>query len=761
MALGDGIRRNIANVDPEERALLRDAFVELNTFIYPGFRSDQPPGGVSWWFKQDEIHQATHVHNGPEFLPWHRVIVNRLEEALRQINPRLSLHYWDWTQDPRAIPNANLGGGRRGTLNLFTPDFMGYGGTSVREIGEPWLSARYYVPGASPHRDESNNPADPPNAVVRSVSGSPTSRAQDSAVIGAGDYREMRLLLEQIHNTMHGFVNMGGQHISFRDPFVFLLHSNVDRLFARWQVDPGHPDRLDPNTIYGSEAGNPVFNRSIIPWSGIPPLVRPWAPPENEGDPQTYRDPRVVVPPAYDTNQYLHVERSRPLNAPKATGAPSGIVFPALSVTNIVYRDDDGRLHELWQQGAQTGTSNLTQLAGNPSKAVDDPTPFIDTVDNLEVALYRGADGHVHSLYWSTGPVGHDALSAAAGAPHAVGSPAGYVQRDGTKVVIYRRSNGHFQSLFWIGQGTPGTEDLTAPSGSPPAAGDPAPYINTITGENIIAYRGTDGHIHTMFWTGPGAVGHDDLSGVAGSPKAAGDPAAYYVSRDDVHQVTYRSQDGHLHELWWVGVAPVQGWDLIAATVGAPLAASDPAAYYSAGTNTKHVFYRSANNHLNEIFWVPGGLPMHVDLTEAAQAPLAADKPTAFTVEGPNSQHVVYRGTDGHIHEIRWTPAPVRTTIDLNGRWTGGGPQNIVISAAFSLIAVDMSQFGRPAAHGFIVDGSTISVTFPDDATYTGILQAPATIRWSNGSAWRKVASLGGSDRRPVPALAATHARNG
>ena len=149
---------------------------------------------------------------------------------------------------------------------------------------------------------------------------------------------------------------------------------------------------------------------------------------------------------------------------------------------------------------------------------------------------------------------------------------------------------------------------------------------------------------------------------------------------------------------------------------------------------------------------------MHVDLTEAARAPLAADKPTAFTVEGPNSQHVVYRGTDGHIHEIRWTPAPVRTTIDLNGRWTAGGPQNIVISAAFSLIAVDMSQFGRPPAHGFILDGSTISVTFPDDATYTGTLHAPATIRWSNGSAWRKVASLGGSDL-PVPVLAAAHGR--
>ena len=103
MALGDGIRRNIAAVAPAERALLRDAFVELARRRFPGVRIDIPAGGVSWWFKQDEIHQATHVHRGPEFLPWHREIVNRLEDMLREINPDLSLHYWDWTQDPRAI----------------------------------------------------------------------------------------------------------------------------------------------------------------------------------------------------------------------------------------------------------------------------------------------------------------------------------------------------------------------------------------------------------------------------------------------------------------------------------------------------------------------------------------------------------------------------------------------------------------------------------------------------------------------------------
>ncbi len=301
MALGDGIRRNIALVEPEERALFRDAMIELNRRFFPGNRTDDIPGGVSWWFKQDEIHQGTHVHAGPEFLPWHREIVNRLEAMLRQINGHLSLHYWDWTQDPRNIPNANLGGGTTGILNLFKADFMGYGGSRLAPIGEPWLSAGYYVPGASLHRDATHNPADPPQTVERFVSGSPATVAGDLAILNAGDYAAMRIALENVHNSMHGFVNMGSQHISFRDPFVFLLHSNVDRLLARWQTDPAHPERLNPDTVYGSEKDDPSLNGSVKPWSGGL-RIRPWASPEDQGMPHTYKDPSIVSPPRYDTN---------------------------------------------------------------------------------------------------------------------------------------------------------------------------------------------------------------------------------------------------------------------------------------------------------------------------------------------------------------------------------------------------------------------------------------------------------------------------
>ena len=318
MALGDGIRRNIKDVDPIERGLLKDAFVELNNRFFGGTRTDTPTGGVSWWFKQDEIHQATHVHNGPEFLPWHREIVNRLEVMLRQINPQLSLHYWDWKENPTSLPNANLGGGTTGTLNLFTTSFMGYGGSSSNSVGEPWLSAGYYNPGAANKRDNAGGtPADPPGDLRRNVSGSPATALAENNAIGEDDYAAMRVLMEDIHDNMHGFVNMGGAHISFRDPFVFLLHSNVDRVFAKWQWVNGKEARLNGNTMYGTETNLDVVvgghtqnvNHMVEPWStghsedlfGTPHDTRPWHAPENEGVPHTYKDFSIVNPPCYDT----------------------------------------------------------------------------------------------------------------------------------------------------------------------------------------------------------------------------------------------------------------------------------------------------------------------------------------------------------------------------------------------------------------------------------------------------------------------------
>jgi hypothetical protein len=68
---------------------------------------------------------------------------------LRHINPQLSMHYWDWPQDPATFPTRISAPETTGNLNLFTSDFMGHGGTTSASIGEPWLSAGYYVDGYS------------------------------------------------------------------------------------------------------------------------------------------------------------------------------------------------------------------------------------------------------------------------------------------------------------------------------------------------------------------------------------------------------------------------------------------------------------------------------------------------------------------------------------------------------------------------------------------------------------------------------------
>jgi hypothetical protein len=79
------LRRNVSKIAKNARDKFRDAFVKLNTgeFKFPGYRDYKPfPGGVTYWFKQDEIHQATHVHRGPALLPWHRELFNRFEKLL-------------------------------------------------------------------------------------------------------------------------------------------------------------------------------------------------------------------------------------------------------------------------------------------------------------------------------------------------------------------------------------------------------------------------------------------------------------------------------------------------------------------------------------------------------------------------------------------------------------------------------------------------------------------------------------------------------
>ena len=308
----------------------------------------------------------------------------------------------------------------------------------------------------------------------------------------------------------------------------------------------------------------------------------------------------------------------------------------------------------MWRdaQGA-TGTTNLTDNAQAP-KAAGNPFAYVDTARNTVILLYRSGDGVVRSLYWSTGAVGADNLSGTAGAPKTAGDPVGYYTATAdTHHVIYRTGDGHLHELNWAGVAPVSYGgNLTAAIAAPKAAGQPSAFVNA-AGVNIVAYRATNNHILSLYWA-DGPSGLDDLSGFAGTPPAAGDPVGYYTAHDDTHHVAYAGADGHIWELFWPGVAPVAGRDLTAGS-GAPKPAGALAAYYTAHDDTHHVIYRTSDGRLHEIWWPPGGgTPQHTDLTDFAAAPPAADRPAAFTVEGPGTQHVAYRGPSNHIYEVIW-----------------------------------------------------------------------------------------------------------
>ncbi|HYC93563.1 MAG TPA: tyrosinase family protein [Thermoanaerobaculia bacterium] len=266
-------RRNAASplVSATERNTYRDAIIAVGT--QPGFVF---PGGVSYWHKQDEVHDLgpANRHNSPAFLPWHREFVNRYEVLLQEYEPTLKLLYWDWTT-PLAGP----------PFNFLTSSFMGSGSGS---IGAPFL------------------PALSPPGVTRSVgSPFPLTGTSDATVLAPTTYGGFDNIEGGPHDDSH--IHIGGNtgDMSFfasaaEDPIFFLLHGNVDRLWSRWQRNNSFVSRLDPTQTYGTLTSNVNITTAMAPWNGTGPAVQPWTGAGGYIVSKTPTHPSVVSPPIYD-----------------------------------------------------------------------------------------------------------------------------------------------------------------------------------------------------------------------------------------------------------------------------------------------------------------------------------------------------------------------------------------------------------------------------------------------------------------------------
>jgi hypothetical protein len=164
---------------------------------------------------------------------------------------------------------------------------------------------------------------------------------------------------------------------------------------------------------------------------------------------------------------------------------------------------------------------------------------------------------------------------------------------------------------------------------------------------------GTDRYcaLQRAYRHGPQIVQQTDLT--PNGPQAVGKPAAFFFAPDGTQQAIYRTANGHLQEVWW-GPGPVGQGDL---TPTGPFAANDPAAYFLPSDGAAHVVYRSSDGHLRELLWSGPNPPAQRDLTPTG--PAAIGKPATFFYAADGTQQAIYRTADGHLREVWWGPVPL------------------------------------------------------------------------------------------------------
>ena len=102
----------------------------------------------------------------------------------------------------------------------------------------------------------------------------------------------------------------------------------------------------------------------------------------------------------------------------------TGYTWDVDSTQHVVYRGADSHIHELWFNGGWHH-NDLTALPARRPRP-GDPAGYTWDVDSTQHVVYRGTDNHIHEL-WFNGGWHHNDLTNAAGAPLGRGRPAGYI----------------------------------------------------------------------------------------------------------------------------------------------------------------------------------------------------------------------------------------------------------------------------------------------------------------------------------------------
>lgn len=256
------VRKNANKLTIKERDAFLDSIVKLN-------QSGQ-------YIELQNMHledNSNEIHGRSCFLPWHRAFLLDLERKLQEINPSITIPYWKFDEKAPTV---------------FTPDFLGIpDSTGMVEFSNTnpmvnWKLRLFGLGNGTRIRRGYFGQWNPINQRAFLI------RNNDSQTIAVGSkYNEFIAIEGDPHGMAH--ISFEGQLSDIgkapADPLFFLLHCNIDRLWAKWQWIN---NRYDNNTNSYPNLGNtPNPNRSgelgignftndtMWPWNNISDSPRP------------------------------------------------------------------------------------------------------------------------------------------------------------------------------------------------------------------------------------------------------------------------------------------------------------------------------------------------------------------------------------------------------------------------------------------------------------------------------------------------------
>jgi tyrosinase len=257
------VRKNANNLTVGERDRFLNAYATLNaaTADYQVFLDSH------------NTEASGEIHHRPSFLPWHRTFVLSLERHLQTIDPSVTIPYWHFDQP---------------SPKIFSPDFMGGTPNSVGRVSfsatNPLRNWTIFGgPGVTrvPYFDTATSGS-------QWDGGAGLNPVQDETTtlnLGPG-FEEFSDMEIDPHDTAHESFSSGpltSMGTATQDPLFFLLHCNIDRLWAKWQQKK---NKYDPsnNATYSPQPVPPVVPAPRIgdvatdtmwPWNGVKGSPRP------------------------------------------------------------------------------------------------------------------------------------------------------------------------------------------------------------------------------------------------------------------------------------------------------------------------------------------------------------------------------------------------------------------------------------------------------------------------------------------------------